>query len=340
MQRRIVLALWWTCHGCVFVDGPHHEDHGPDGQTSSGETTDDPHRAPPAEADSTGADACAPTPETSCVELGAPEVRALGYGELLAVSTRDGIDDLVVSETSVRRDVPLPDQPWLFGVFLLSRPTIEAPLSAASRDALATAVAMLPETPGPFGGWPEGTLRVGDRQQCYALQCPAFETLHALVTALDAQLLQAWRAGDEGVLHPVVWIDPPPWPLPIPSGDGGAHELDQADWESLTGPWYLDGAGRLAYVEQSCSGAEHTCDRWMIDVTIVAVADSPLTASQHRDLLGLPTLWPLFAGQPLDGDAFAAVRDADVLRFVDPDDPAITHWFSALALPTLTLDGL
>lgn len=291
--------------------------------------------------DDTGEPSCAPQVAPSCADVGAPTVRGLEDDEWLGVST-DAISDLVFGATTLTRSAPRPEHPAYVTVFLTDTGgTISAGLSEATLASLTALAEPMDAALGVYGTGRDATIRLGDGQSCTELAagCEDQDTLLAAVETIDAALLDAWWAQDEGVLHPLEEIAIQPWPLSLSWGEGGEHEVTQAQWESLTGAWYVDDAGQTAHVGRSCYGGGDGCTTWLLDVSIVERVDSPLSETQHADLLAMMPWSFVGFGLPLSGDDFEGVREAQLLDFADPDDPTYHHTLTVVSRPWLVLDA-
>jgi hypothetical protein len=342
MRRLMALGLACASACSIAVERGEHEAGSTTGEAV--ESSDGPEREPRGESSDGGETeglGCAPSPMSSCADAHAPQVRALEPGEVLGISTRDGIRNLVFATEIVTREIPEPRHSGYIGLFLFGLPEIRVPLSPATAGRLEDLRAALPASPGPYGGWHDATIRAADRQACFAVEedCPAFDDLYAFATRLDAQILEAWHAGDSGTLHVIEEIEPTPWPLDVEWGDGGEIEIDEYAWESLEDSWFHDDDGRLAHVGRACTGGDDGCTRWTIDVSLLRVADSPLDDDAHRRILDAAGGWlGLLAPFGVDAPAFAEIRDAHVLTFAGPDAPDTIHHVTMFALPELTLD--
>ena len=171
-----------------------------------------------------------------------------------------------------------------------------------------------------------------------AAECEDHDALLDAVETIDAALLEAWWAQDEGLLHPLAEVAILPWPLSLSWGEGGDHEVTEAQWESLTDSYYVNEAGETAHVGRVCYGGDG-CNTWILEVSILERVDSPLSAEQHAELLMMMPWSFVGFGLPLSGDHFEAVRDAQLLDFADPDDPSFHHTLTVVSRPSLVVDA-
>lgn len=335
--------------GCVFLGADDDPIDGTD-TTDAADTTDDDAGDGSGSGDAldesddgssdTGDPICAPQPSLSCADAGAPTVRGLENDEWLGIST-DTISDLVFGTTTVTRSAPRPEHPAYVTVFLTDTTgTISAGLSEATLAALTKLAEPLDSAIGVYGSGRDATIRLGDGQSCAerAADCEDQDALLDAVEAIDAALLEAWWAQDEGVLYPLAEVAIQPWPLSLSWGEGGEHEVTQAQWESLTDSWYVD-AGETAHVGRSCYGGGDGCTTWLLDVSIVERVDSPLSDAQHAELLAMMPWAFVGFGLPLAGDDFEGVREAQLLDFADPDDPTYHHTLTVVSRPWLVVDA-
>ncbi|MBL4689413.1 MAG: hypothetical protein JKY37_32790 [Nannocystaceae bacterium] len=312
---------------------------GGEGEASADSEIDDSSDA----ADETGAISCAPDPTMSCADVGAPSLRGLSNGEWFGLSTRDGITDLVLDETQIRRRAPQPEHVGYPLVFWPGHEgEIQAGLSPETRGELTTLIHAAPASVGAHGYGREATLRLDDRQVCIArdMSCDGFESLVDYAVDLDNALLDAWRAQDSGTLHALAEVVIEPWPLTIAWGEGGDFEISEDEWESFEGSWFSDVQDRTAHVDRRCYGGDDGCNTWIITVALVGVATSELRGDQHRKLLEGVEFGSFGAVLQVEGADFIGVRDTQLLTFEDPDDPAVVHTLAVVARPSLVVDTL
>ena len=272
------------------------------------------------------ATACEPVLGPTCDEIYAPAVRGLERGEEFAITADDGPSNLAFTHAAVTRDVPPWDHPSLSTVLIWAELEITAPLAPEASARLRTLVAATPDEPGPYGGYADATIRVGDRQACFGVGegCPAFDELHAFALELDDALLEAWWAQDDGYLFGFETVDFEAWPLEVDWGDGGRIDVDEAAWNTLEGGWYVDAQGRHAHVGRSCTGTADGCTTWTIDVELVTVRPSPLTAEENEYLLAGQGLFPFPIA--VDAEAYAVIEGAHILELPD-------SWVVVLVVP-------
>ena len=268
-------------------------------------------------------------------------MRGLEGDEWLGIST-DAISDLVFSVDRVTRSAPRPEHPAYVTVFLVdTNATIGANLSEQTFAELAELAAPVESSIGVHGTGRDATVRLGDGQACIETeaQCLDHDALLDAATAVDAALLEAWAAQDEGWLHPLEEVDPQPWPLSLSWEEGGEIEVEQEAWESLTDSWYTNDAGETAHVGRLCHGSGDECHTWLLRVSLLERVVSPLSDEQHAQLLSLMPYAFVGFGIPLEGDDYQTVRDAQLLDFADPDDPAVHHTITVVTQPSLVVDA-
>lgn len=314
-MRYLCLAL--LLGAACWIDPDGDEPPATDSETTSGSTaTDDTTTAAGSDGETGEADACEPVPDTSCAEASAPALRDLDPGDRLAVSVQGGPEDLVFTDTTVRRPIPPPSHPAYASVFWFGRPEITAPLADATVSDVDDLLQQLPSSPGPRSAYADATVRFADTRACFSVDdgCAPLDDLHGFATDVDTRVLQAWADQASGAVHLLEEIDPQPWPLDLPWGDGGKIEVEASQWRQLDGDWFVDSDDRLAHVRRQCTGTDGTCNRWTLDIAVITVAPSPLddddlAQAWHVLELGLGVLVPF----DVPADAFAAVAEAHVL---------------------------
>lgn len=337
-----LLPLWLSA--CVLVGDDEPEQGSSDGgdaETSADSGTDDSTDALDDALNDTGEFSCTPDPTMSCADVGAPSLRGLRDSEWFGLSTRDGVTDLVLDETHIRRRAPQPEHVGYTLVFWPGHEgEIQAGLSPETRSELTALIETAPASVGAHGYGREATLRLDDRQVCIArdMSCGGFESLVDYALDLDDVLLDAWLAQDSGTLHALAEVVIEPWPLTVAWGEGGDIEVSEDEWESLAGSWFVDAQARTAHVGRHCYGGDDGCNTWIITVALVAVDASELSRDQHRKLLEDVGFGSFGAIVQVEGADFVGVRDTQLLTFEDPDDPAVVHTLAVVARPSLALD--
>lgn len=375
MQRRSFFVLYVSvsifvlsslpgCSDDGGVGGMGSTSGGMTGGTARDEASGSATTGPGGAADTdfgTGADvvSCEPVTELSCAEIGAQAVRGLVDDEFLGASVRDpdGPRDFVFSNSAVTRTPPRPEHPgYVLSLSELWEGDIQAPLAESTRNELMEVAADVPPEPGSYTtGFPEMTLRIGDRQVCFdpETSCSALDAVYHRLLELDELIVSRWDEQTRGSLYAFEEIQIHDWPLTLQLSADETFEVSESDsdtLDALEGGWFVDAAGNHAHVQQSCTGSDSECgppgpgddwdlccDTWYVEISPARLESSPLGAEEHAALLARLDQF-LYPPLTLEGDAFTAVRDAHILSFPDPETPETLHHVTVLARPNLYLE--